>query len=103
MGKNNDAKGFNDQSDNLAISALATGNGTTPTPLSCEGCFNVLTPAQKMAFEATISISDICQENTSITEEGLANRLPEAGVGNTVIEGIIECIIASGLTFSTGG
>jgi hypothetical protein len=37
IGKNNDAKGFNDQSDNLDLAALAAGNGTgtgngTPTP-----------------------------------------------------------------------
>ena len=36
VGKDNEAKGFNDQSDNVPLSALGagtgTGNGTTPTP-----------------------------------------------------------------------
>ncbi len=46
VGKDNDAKGFNDQSDNLALSSLGAaggtrnnGNGTTPTPTT--GTLNV--------------------------------------------------------------
>ncbi len=70
MEKDNEASGFNDQSENLAVSAAAaagagnvtgTGNGTTPTPPpiqieGCEGCFITLVSGSATNANALISL-----------------------------------------------
>src|SRR5215216_6981076 len=72
VGKDNEAKGFNDQSDNLALSTLGAGNGNgttpTPTPQTCEECFR--------AFLSQAQIDTAVNEFEQFTLEGLCSALP---------------------------
>ncbi len=62
-GKNNDAKGFNDQSDNLEVSIPGTGNGNgngnNPDVTACIDCFlDNLNNGQEMQLERELTDAD---------------------------------------------
>ena len=96
VGKDNEAAGFNDQSENLAVSAAAagagngtgTGNGTTPTPTpkTCEECLmNFLTQGQQedlLEKTGQTSLATFCvaaTESTQNSESGFSMLLKEIG------------------------
>jgi hypothetical protein len=61
VGKDNDAKGFNDQSDNLALSTSATGNGTTPPPTpSPNGTLTVVKEVECDSNNGNPSNDEVC-------------------------------------------
>ena len=110
VGKDNDAKGFNDQSDNLAISALGTGNGTTPTPTPslCVECFSSLTSAQitfialNLSDATSTTVQSICDILAgTIPVENLQAALIGAGLGLQERVDLINCLRAAGITFSS--
>ena len=60
VGKDNEAKGFNDQSDNLALSTSGTGNGTTPPPTSPTGTLTVVKEVVCRANGGTPNEAAVC-------------------------------------------
>ena len=117
VGKDNDAKGFNDQSENLAVTAAAagagngtgTGNGTTPTPTpkTCEECLmTFLTHDQQ---ERLLSIANVeslavfcvkATESTMNSESQFSELLKGIGVSQDNITQLIACLKDAGIKFN---
>ena len=114
VGKDNEAKGFNDQSENLALTTLGAGagNGTTPTPTptpkTCVECFTTafagLTQQQiKIVVEALggsgSSIQSLCNLDT-IDRLILTDSLSSLGVSQATITALIDCLLSAGVTIT---
>jgi hypothetical protein len=116
VGKDNEAKGFNDQSDNLALSSNGAGTGTgnrttptpTPTPKTCVECFTTafagLTQQQiKTVVEALggsgSSIQSLCNLE-SIDGPILTTSLLSVGVSQATITALIDCLLSAGVTIT---
>jgi hypothetical protein len=115
VGKDNDAKGFNDQSENLALSTLgagtgnATGNGNggIPVPKTCEECFTfILTAAQIAAINAAaqsdqIAITCNLPTGTVLVESLFITFLTQAGTGIdlSTANALVTCLKAHGVVF----
>jgi hypothetical protein len=118
VGENNDAKGFNDQSDNLqalpsigAGAGAGEGNGTTPTPSLCVICFTAAFAGLNSTEIATIvaavggsgsSIQSLC-DLPVIDEDTITPILLGQGVSQATITALIECLIAAGVNVIPGG
>jgi hypothetical protein len=125
VGKDNDVKGFNDQSDNLAVSAAAagagngtgTGNGTTPTPTppTCEQCFTKYLDRDQIAdlikaaheqFPTITSLATLCETAFSLEDppteaEAIAFlKTFVKGLSDDAIGNLIKCLKESGIVFS---
>ena len=117
VGKDNDAKGFNDQSENLAVSAAAagagngtgTGNGTTPTPTpkTCEECLmTFLTHDQQerlLSIANVESLAAFCvkaTESTMNSESQFSELLKGIGVSQDNITQLIACLKDAGIKFN---
>jgi 3-oxoacyl-ACP reductase-like protein len=119
-GKDNEAKGFNDQNLNVQQDATATptttstptttptpGNGTTPTPTprTCVECFTTalssLTPTQLTSFIDRFSeagtIASLC-DVSSFSASLITSLLVGFGVNPTEITTLLNCLRAAGVT-----
>ena len=116
VGKDNDAKGFNDQSDNLALSTLGagagngngngngtgTGNGTKTK--TCEECFatafaSLSTDVQLKIIDAlggSGTIASLC-DLQSISGPLLTDILERAQLPEATITALIQCLLAAGV------
>ena len=114
VGKDNDAKGFNDQSDNLALTSsltgagAGTGNGTTPTPnptpnlttnSPCLECFvSNLNDTQLTALNNFLAgtdsdnISGYCAVLTLDSEPEIRRALTPV-VGQEAVDAIVKCLL----------
>jgi hypothetical protein len=111
IGKDNDAVGFNDQSDNLALSSSSNGAGTTPTPTprTCEECFTTILNSTQIDNLSGVFGDDIggAREicfvlgNPGISETGFRTGLASAGIPEAKIIDLVKCLKESGIVFLT--
>ena len=119
VGKDNEATGFNDQSENLAVSAAAagagngtgTGNGTTPTPTptpkTCEECLmTFLTEDQQRELLCSAHVDSLAAfcvkaaESTQNSESQFSGLLVKIGVSQDNITQLIACLKDAGIKFN---
>ena len=124
VGKDNDAKGFNDQSDNLAASTSAGtgtgngngggnggGNGNNANVTACIACFDLLPPGLLTQFKVSLaagiavgdvtytSIEQICLalDAGTLTIEQVGGILNDGLGGNASpaqIQEVLDCLAA---------
>jgi hypothetical protein len=110
IGKDNDADGFTDQSNNFPLFTPSTTSPSplpspspTPTPKTCEECFrSVLTPDEITAVEDDfdLPLADICERvEGGINEIGLITHLLEDGIGIEKVAELIKCLKGIGVVF----
>ena len=106
IGKDNDAIGFNDQSNNFPLfTPSTTSPSPSPTPRTCEDCFrSILTPEEITAVKDgfDLPLADICERvESGINEIGLIAHLLEDGIGIEKVAELIKCLKSIGIVFET--
>jgi hypothetical protein len=105
VGKDNEAKGFNDQSKNIQQSLTPTatpapGNGTTPAPLTCEECIS----SHNLPTQAITTVTFACeranQPGESIGLTGFINALGASGVDINTSLDLVQCLKDLGVQFA---
>ncbi len=114
VGKDNEAKGFNDQSKNIQLSATPTATPTPPTPptppIACESCFTNAFASAGVELSLTVivalnaalggagdSLASIC-DITTISGNTLFIQLGLLGFSTAEINALVECLLAAGVT-----
>jgi hypothetical protein len=110
VGKDNDAVGFNDQSDNLALFSSSAGTGTTtpPTPKTCLECFAPILLSSSVGelgdFLREIGVTSLIPANIcnldTFSEAELTNLLDDIGVLQSDIDALIQCLRDAGVTIT---
>jgi hypothetical protein len=109
IGKNNDAKGFNDQSDNLDLAALAAGNGSTTTgtagtagtpgpagpagPAGTPGTPGTPGPAGAAGNGSVIRDNTFINFNSVCSSFTVSNEENITGTGGAVTGGAVTCTL----------
>ena len=109
VGKDNDAKGFNDQSDNLDLAAIrgagngtgnGNGNGGDPKEKACEDCFkNGLNNGKFGQFETALAAGITVGETTYTS---LAQICAALDAGTLDLAGVLH-ILEEALSGSSSG
>ncbi len=107
IGKDNDAVGFTDQSNNFPLFTPSTTSPSTtspsPSPRTCEECFrSVLNSTQIDAVEDDfdLPLADICERvEGGINEILFITSLLEDGIGIEKIAELIKCLKSIGVVF----
>jgi hypothetical protein len=108
VGKDNDAKGFNDQSSNVPQSTPSTtAPPAPPAPLTCEQCFTKFFTSEQISKILTdtnqVSLAGECAAGASegiISESVIRNYLKEQfALSDEIINNFIKCVKDSGLVF----
>ena len=106
IGKDNDAVGFNDQSNNFPLftpSTTSPSPSPSPTPRTCEECFTtILNSTEIIAVEDgfDLPLADICQRvEGGINEILFITSLLEDGISIEKIAELIKCLKAIGVVF----
>jgi len=110
IGKDNDAVGFTDQSNNFPLFTPSTPTPTpTPTAQTCDECFTTILTSDQIdnlngVFGDDVSgTSEICSvlSNPGISETGFRTGLASAGIPEAKIIDLINCLKESGIVFLT--
>ncbi len=108
VGKDNDAKGFNDQSSSVPQSTPSAATPPTqPAPLTCEQCFTKFFTSEqisKILIDTNqISLAGECAAGASegmISESLIRDYLKEQfALSDELINNLIKCLKDSGLAF----
>ena len=107
VGKDNDAAGFNDQSDNLAASTSAGtgtgngngggnggGNGNNANVTACIGCFDLLPPGLLTQFKTALANGGVTIEGSSITFTSIEQICLLLDAGTITIDQVAQIINA---------
>jgi hypothetical protein len=106
VGKDNDAKGFNDQSKNVQQAATPTPTTPTTPPKTCKECFTAfLDEAEETAFNTYLAgfpnvknIEGYCGILLATDEQVIRTELTrELGLDEQTLDAIIECLIKIGI------
>src|SRR5215217_4301563 len=109
VGKDNEAKGFNDQSKNVQEQALSptstqppNQNATQP-PKTCPECFrSILGPQQLDALDKVFegdAILGTCNRGIPVGEEQFREDNRLAGIDMDTVNALIACLKAAGIVF----
>jgi hypothetical protein len=106
VGKDNDAKGFNDQSDNLDLSAIGTGNGNgngnggTPEE-KCALCLANVDLTAVFNIPALPADIDTTAELCAALAASTLNPAVLSAIRDLLTPNTIQCLIAADISLGT--
>jgi hypothetical protein len=110
VGKDNDAKGFNDQSNNVPPSTPSTTPTPTPTPTTapktCEQCFTTFlnsTQIDRLLSDSDQpSIAALCNASANVIPSESQARMyfsEQQLLSDDIINNLIKCLKEAGIVF----